>query len=104
MIEELESGKRTRQPHLAHTVPQRKTPHDIEQETRRRIELKRALEILGLPTSATPEQIKNTYKKLMMQYHPDRVMQLSSAEQALAKEMSARLNQAYQFLKETLKL
>jgi DnaJ-domain-containing protein 1 len=106
MIDELESGKRTRHPHQSpqgQAIP-RKSPQELEKETRLRIETKRALEVLGLPVSALPEHIKNTYKKLMMQYHPDRVVLLSASEQALAKEKAARLNQAYQFLKDTMTL
>jgi DnaJ-domain-containing protein 1 len=108
MIDELESGKRTRQPYQQHLQSVGNAVHKpapmTEQETRKRLEIKRALEVLGLPPSAHQEVIKNTYKKLMMQYHPDRVMQLSQSEQASAKEKAARVNQAYQFLKEVMAL
>jgi hypothetical protein len=45
--------------------------------------------ILGVPLSATNEQIKQAYRRMILQYHPDR----NHSDQAL--EMSKKLNEAY---------
>jgi curved DNA-binding protein CbpA len=36
------------------------------------IERQQALNVLGLPPNATPQQIKRRYRTLAKQYHPDR--------------------------------
>jgi DnaJ-domain-containing protein 1 len=58
-----------------------------------------ALNMLGLPANASVDDMKRTYKKLMLKYHPDRVATLDAAAQAEAREKSQRINQAYQVLK-----
>jgi len=50
-------------------------------------------EIMGLTPEATGEEIKKTYRKLAMQYHPDRNLGDPECEERL-KEM----NEAYQVL------
>jgi DnaJ-class molecular chaperone len=56
-----------------------------------------AYRTLGLPLGATLPQIKAAYKKLLMQYHPDRN---SDTPEKLrrATEISASINAAYQRL------
>jgi|GEM_PF-6581924 len=56
------------------------------------------LEVLGLPSGATPKQIKRAYHAMAMRYHPDRVGQASSSEQAEAEERFNRIRDAYQRL------
>ena len=56
-------------------------------------------EILGLAPGATPEQIKNAYRKLSMQYHPDKVAYLGEEFRRVAEEKMKELNEAYQHLK-----
>jgi DnaJ-domain-containing protein 1 len=36
------------------------------------VERQQALAVLGLPPTATPQQIKRRYRSLAKQYHPDR--------------------------------
>ena len=36
------------------------------------LERQQALQVLGLPSNATPQQIKRRYRTLAKQYHPDR--------------------------------
>ena len=36
------------------------------------MERQQALQVLGLPSNATPQQIKRRYRTLAKQYHPDR--------------------------------
>jgi len=54
------------------------------------------LAILGLPATATMEQIKAAYKTLIKQNHPDRVHGMSPAFRRLAEAETKRLNAAYQ--------
>lgn len=62
--------------------------------------LEGALQVLGLAANASNDDIKRTYKKLMMQYHPDRVMQLDASAQNQARDKAQRINQAYQIIKD----
>jgi DnaJ-domain-containing protein 1 len=62
--------------------------------------LEGALQALGLPPNASNDDIKRTYKKLMMQYHPDRVIQLDASAQNQARDKAQRVNQAYQIIKD----
>jgi len=59
----------------------------------------RYYEILGLQPGASPEEIKKAYRKLSMQYHPDKVMHLGEEFQQVAEEKMKELNAAYQYLK-----
>jgi hypothetical protein len=61
--------------------------------------LEEALRVIGLPANAGVEDIKKQYKKLMMQYHPDRVSQLDQAAQNQARDKAQRINEAYQVIK-----
>jgi DnaJ-domain-containing protein 1 len=61
--------------------------------------LEEALSALGLPPNASVEDIKKQYKKLMLQYHPDRVGALDQAAQAQARDKAQRINRAYEVVK-----
>ncbi len=63
-----------------------------------------ALAVLGLPPNAPGEDIKKSYKRLMLKYHPDRVATLSATEQEAAHRRAQELNAAYQFIKQHKKL
>lgn len=56
-----------------------------------------AFDVLGLPTTATNDVIKKTYKTLVRKYHPDKLMAagLSPAQVAEASEKVKRINAAY---------
>lgn len=60
------------------------------------MEKKTHYETLGVPTAASQEQIKSAYKKLALQYHPDR----NSAP--YAEEVFKQINSAYQVLSDPL--
>ncbi len=54
--------------------------------------------ILGLTPDASVEVIRKSYRKLMAQYHPDRVATLSAEKQAAAVEKAKVINEAYQII------
>ena len=56
--------------------------------------------VLGLTDSVTPEELKQIYKSLAMQYHPDKVAHLGPKLQQVAHEEMKKINEAYAFLKE----
>lgn len=54
--------------------------------------------ILGLTPSASIDEIKRAYRKLMSQYHPDRVATLSTELQKQASEKAKAINEAYHII------
>ncbi len=57
-------------------------------------------EILGLSREATPIQIREAYRRLAKQYHPDRFPRLSENAKAYLQEKMLALNDAYRVLSE----
>lgn len=55
--------------------------------------------VLGLPKGADMEEIKKAYRKLSMQYHPDKVRHLGEEFRLVAEEKMKEINQAYDFFK-----
>jgi nucleosome binding factor SPN SPT16 subunit len=55
--------------------------------------------ILGLHPSKTPDDIKNRYKKLVMQYHPDRVTHLGPKLKEVAEQQTKEINEAYDYFR-----
>jgi len=53
-------------------------------------------EVLGVFPTATIETIRSAYQSLMSKNHPDRVAHMSVEIQALAAEMTQKINVAYQ--------
>ena len=51
--------------------------------------------VLGVPPSATIEEVKQAYKALLKQNHPDRVYNMSVAFKELAEAETKKLNGAY---------
>lgn len=56
------------------------------------------LATLGLQMGATAEEIKKAYRKLSMQYHPDKVRHLGEEFRVVAEEKMKEINAAYDFL------
>ncbi len=59
----------------------------------------RYYEILGLAPGASQEEIKNAYRKLSKEYHPDLVSHLGEEFRKVAEEKMKDINMAYQHLK-----
>ncbi len=55
--------------------------------------------VLGLATGVSFEEIKRAYRKLSMEYHPDRVAHLGEEFRQVAEEKMKEINVAYQYLK-----
>lgn len=55
--------------------------------------------VLGLESGAGEEEIKRAYRKLSMQYHPDKVAHLGTEFQKVAEEKMKEINAAYDFFK-----
>jgi hypothetical protein len=59
-------------------------------------------EVLGLPRSASEEQVKQAFRALVVQYHPDKVAHLAPEFQELADEKTRLLTAAYQAIRRLL--
>lgn len=68
---------------------QRQTVNDVQ----------RSLDVLGLSSNASPEEIKKAYRTLSMTYHPDKVDHLGDEFKQVAEEKMKEINAAYQLLK-----
>jgi DnaJ like chaperone protein len=55
--------------------------------------------VLGLAPGAGFSEIRAAYRKLSMQYHPDKVGHLGDEFKKVAEEKMKEINQAYEFLK-----
>jgi DnaJ like chaperone protein len=55
--------------------------------------------ILGVDRNATPEEIKKVYRKLAIEYHPDKVAYLGENIRKDADEKFRKINEAYEKIK-----
>ncbi len=58
--------------------------------------------VLGLEQGASKEDAKKAYRKLSMQYHPDKVSHLGDEFRAIAEKKMKEINAAYDFIKREL--
>lgn len=60
-------------------------------------------EVMGLSKGASDDEIKKSYRKLAMKYHPDRVASMPDAEKKAAEEKFKELQEAYAVLSDAEK-
>ncbi len=53
-------------------------------------------EILGVSRNSPPQEIEGAYRKLMSQYHPDKVNHLGEELQRVAHEKTLQIQKAYE--------
>ncbi len=58
-------------------------------------QIERSLKVIGLPGSATLQDLKTAYRSLALQYHPDRCPEEAIAE---CHEKMVAINRAYHLL------
>ena len=64
-------------------------------------DLKSCYDILEVSENASDEEVKKAYKKAAVKYHPDRVASLGPDVQKEANERFAKINAAYDKIKES---
>ena len=60
-----------------------------------------AYEILEMKRSNTDKEIKKAYRKLALNYQPDRVLHLGKAKEKSAKEKFQKVAEAYDMVKKS---
>ncbi len=60
--------------------------------------LEDAYAVFGLSPSATDDEVRKTYKKLMLQYHPDRVASLGEDIREAANQKAQEINEAKEII------
>ena len=53
-------------------------------------------EVLGVPEHASFKEVRAAYRKLMQEYHPDRVANLGKELRDLAERKAKKINEAYE--------
>lgn len=74
-------------------------------KVRQRPNLNDAYAVLGLTSAASDEEIKKTYRRLMSQHHPDKLVAKGLPEEmmTLAKEKTQKIRKAYELIRESRK-
>lgn len=67
--------------------------------------LAEAYQVLGLSPSATASEVKNAYRRLMSQHHPDKLAAKGLSEEAMnrAKEKTQQISKAYDTIQKATK-
>ena len=70
-----------------------------EQKTTTRVEAteEHYAKVLGLQDDITPDNVKSAYRKLAIQYHPDKVSHLGSKIKEVAEIEMKKINEAYEY-------
>ena len=62
-------------------------------------EPKQYYKILDLTSSASDSDVKKAYRKMVMKYHPDKLSELSQAQQKMGKDKFLKVQEAYEAIK-----
>ena len=81
---------------LGFIIGRQMKPSDKDQEDAL---LEQCCRTLGVPSSASSEEIKKSYRRLVKQYHPDLQGPIDDAEAEAMKARVASLNEAYSMIK-----
>lgn len=63
------------------------------------VPVNRWYQILGIKINASADEVKKSYRKLVLQYHPDRWSSATKAEQEKAKKKFQEIQEAYEQIK-----
>lgn len=74
-------------------TPRKQREEEIDEEE------KDPFRVLGVQKGASFEEVTRAYRKLMTQYHPDKVSHLGKEFQEIAERKTKQLNKAYQEIK-----
>jgi len=56
-------------------------------------------DVLGQGKGANEEDLKKSYRKMAMKYHPDKLSDLNEAQQKMGKEKFMKVQEAYEAIK-----
>jgi len=86
---------------LQFQAQQRFYSHSQQQQESNRLE--DAYAVLGIDTSATDAEVKKSYRRLMSQHHPDKLVAKGLPEEmmTIAKEKTQKIRKAYEVIKES---
>jgi DnaJ-domain-containing protein 1 len=59
-----------------------------------------ACQLLGVMADSSREQVRSAYRRMVVQWHPDRLAKSSEETRRLANEQMIAINQAYSLLRE----
>ena len=62
-------------------------------------EPKQYYKILDITSSASDSDVKRAYRKMAMKYHPDKLSELSQAQQKMGKDKFLKVQEAYEAIK-----
>ncbi|GIR12004.1 MAG: hypothetical protein CM15mP23_05790 [Cryomorphaceae bacterium] len=54
---------------------------------------------MDITSSASDSDVKRAYRKMAMKYHPDKLSELSQAQQKMGKEKFLKVQEAYEAIK-----
>lgn len=76
--------------------------HYQQPPPKQKTELEKAFEVLGVPPTATYEEAKKAYRKLVREFHPDAQAGASESVKKMGEEKMKKINIAWSILKKNL--